>query len=169
MWKRENNTVLRITKQRFEQDTCWIQVLSVTAAVTCSILTFRLKKIMTAFILGEPTPDWIHTRSGRCFHYTTPFDYGFLFRDVAVSTEMDDTHFTGAEPLLHCGQLIIQSLPDVACSGLLWLEAGGRLASGNERATGVCLWRTLQAVVDIRWPTMSVITVLSTFLFKMKI
>jgi hypothetical protein len=77
-------------------------------------------------------------RSGNCFHYITPFDYGFVFRDVAISTEMNDTHFIGAEPLLHCKQLTIQSLPGVACNGLLGLEAGGPLASENNRATSVC-------------------------------
>jgi hypothetical protein len=50
--------------------------------------------------------------------------YGSVFSDDATLTEMDDTHFIRSKPLLHCEQLAIPSLPDVACSGLHWLGAG---------------------------------------------
>jgi hypothetical protein len=52
----------------------------------------------------------------------------------------------------------------VACNGLLGLEAGGPLASENNRATSVCSWRTLQGRVDIRRHEMSMNAVCVYFL-----
>jgi hypothetical protein len=67
----------------------------------------------------------VHSRHKQsCYFYCiAPPGYGSLFSDHATLTEANDTHFILPKPLLHCEQLAVPLLPDLACSSLHWLGA----------------------------------------------